>query len=473
MTSLKVGIGLSRNWDPKEAGREVARDALDRLGGKPRFVILSCTYEYYRNGGYQKLLDGVWEVLPEGTHLIGGTTSGFMIPRGCFSWGAVMLAVACDRMDVASAFGKGTKGNPKKAGRKTGEEIRRQLAASPCKNGFVFDITSGAILKKMPVLGYRKTSDSKIIGRFVSLMLPIMGIFGWGMGREEEVREGMMEVLPDFKGLGASTWADIHFSCHRQFYGKEVLNNSIVAVGLKSDFDVYVDTGFGFRKTDKKFTVTKKDRTGLIIKEINGKPARQEYLRILGWRPGVINEQITKRAFFVLPSFEKDGALYPEITTMFYGDYIIMGRRIDNPEMTMLTASGESMIGAVDEALKGFSKKPALGLIAECAARQEALGGNVFKEKKRIEKYLGNAPYLLLFSGAEFTYTPEQGCRHKHESFNIAAFETDEPFYSSSSNNLHADQGTENAGKGEGDACSGGNHETKPSSENVGGKGAS
>ncbi len=425
LSGFKAVVGMSRKWDPKEAGREVARDALDRLGGKPRFVILSCTYEYYRNGGYQKLLDGVWEVLPEGTHLIGGTTSGFMIPRGCFSWGAVMLAVACDRMDVASAFGKGTKGNPKKAGRKTGEEIRRQLAASPCKNGFFIDFTSSALLPKIPVVGKRKVIESKFIAKAVSFAMPLMGLFGWGMGRNDPVREELTKALSDFKGVGISTWDDSRFAYHRQFLGKEVYKNSIVALGFKSELESYVNAGFGFRKTDKKFTVTKKDRTGLIIKEINGKPARQEYLRILGWRPGVINEQHLKRTLFVLPSFEKDGALYPEVLGMFYGDYIIVAKTIDNPEMTIIKASGKSLLGAVDEAFEGFSGRPLLAIIPECAARQEALGTSMFKEKDRIENYLGDAPYFLLFSGGECTYTPEQGCRNKYESFNVAVFKND------------------------------------------------
>ena len=71
-------------------------------------------------------------------------------------------------------------------------------------------------------------------------------------------------------------------------------------------------------------------KTGTIIKKINGRPAKQEYLRILGWPDNVINEYHPKRTFFILPSFEKNGSLYPEITGIFYGDYIIVGRRIEN-----------------------------------------------------------------------------------------------------------------------------------------------
>ena len=421
MTDIKASVGLSRNWDAKEAGREVTRDALDRLGDKPKFVVLVCTYEYFKNGGYEELLKGVWEVLPEGTKLIGGTIGGFIIKQGCFSRGAAMMAVA-GNMDVATAVAENTKGKPEKAGRKAGEEIRRKLADSKYKYGFAVEFTSGPLLSKMPVLGRRKVSNSKILGWIVSMMLPVMGRFGWGNGREDCVREEFTKVLSDFKSIGISTWDDSRFTYHRQFIGREIHNNAIAALGFKSDFDAYVNTGFGLKKTDKKFLVTKMDRTGTIIKKINGKPAKDEYLRILGWNPNVINEHHTKRTFFVLPSFEKDGVIYPEVTSMFFGDYIIVGRKIENPELTMLTASGKSLIEAVDESMEGFSGKPLMALIADCAARQEALGTAIFLEKEKMEKYLGDAPYLILFSGGESTYTPEQGCRHKHESFNVAVF---------------------------------------------------
>lgn len=420
MFNFKAAVGLSRKWDAREAGREVARDALDRLGDRPKFVVLACTYEYFKNGGYEELLSGVWETLPEDTKLIGGTVSGFIIHRGCFNRGVVMLAVSGD-MDVASGIGRNTKGNPQKAGRRAAEAIREQLADSKYRHGFAIDFTSGPLLlKNMPLIGKRKVSNSKLMGWFISFTLPIMGRFGWGNGREEMVREEFTRVLSDFKALGISTWDNAHYTYHRQFHGKDVYNNSIVALGFKSDFDAYVKTGFGLHKTDKSFMVTKMDKTYRVIKKINGRPAREEYLRILGWKPHVINEHHTKRTFFVLPSFEKDGVLYPEVTSMFFGDYIIVGRRIDDPKLTMLTASGKSLLGAVDEALEDFSGRPLLAMISECAARQEALGSNIFLEKEKIENYFGDIPYFLLFAAGESTYTPKQGCRHKHESFNVA-----------------------------------------------------
>ena len=86
MSELKAGVGLSRKWDAREAGREVAESALEKLDGeKPKFFLLFSTIHYEKYGGFQELLNGVWEVLPEGTPLIGGTVAGFMNNYGCFT----------------------------------------------------------------------------------------------------------------------------------------------------------------------------------------------------------------------------------------------------------------------------------------------------------------------------------------------------------------------------------------------------
>ncbi|MCD6237631.1 MAG: hypothetical protein J7K13_06755, partial [Thermoplasmata archaeon] len=75
---LKAGVGLSRKWDAREAGREVALSTLEKLDGEnPKFFLLFSTIHYEKYGGFQELLNGVWDVLPEGTPLIGGTVAGF------------------------------------------------------------------------------------------------------------------------------------------------------------------------------------------------------------------------------------------------------------------------------------------------------------------------------------------------------------------------------------------------------------
>ncbi|MBU4341188.1 MAG: hypothetical protein KJ928_01160, partial [Candidatus Altiarchaeota archaeon] len=73
---FKAAVGLSRQWDARKAGREVAYKTLEKLGTKPDFFLLFSTIHYEKYGGFKEFLAGVWEILPKGTPLIGGTVAG-------------------------------------------------------------------------------------------------------------------------------------------------------------------------------------------------------------------------------------------------------------------------------------------------------------------------------------------------------------------------------------------------------------
>jgi hypothetical protein len=113
-TSIEAAVGVSEKWDAREAGREVAESTLSKMDSNPDFFLLFSTIHYEKHGGFQEFLDGVWEVLPKNTPLIGGTVAGFVNNYGCFTRGATALSVSYPNMDVILGFGKNTKRNPKK-----------------------------------------------------------------------------------------------------------------------------------------------------------------------------------------------------------------------------------------------------------------------------------------------------------------------------------------------------------------------
>ena len=92
---FSAAVGLSREWDARKAGREVASDALAKLNGKkPDVFILFSTIHYEKYGGFKEFLAGIWEILPKGTPLVGGTVAGFINNQGCFTRGASALAIS-------------------------------------------------------------------------------------------------------------------------------------------------------------------------------------------------------------------------------------------------------------------------------------------------------------------------------------------------------------------------------------------
>ena len=75
------------------------------------FFLLFSTIHYEKYGGFQEFLNGVWDVIPKETPLVGGTVPGFINNYGCFSRGASALAVSYPYMDIAVGVGKNTKRN--------------------------------------------------------------------------------------------------------------------------------------------------------------------------------------------------------------------------------------------------------------------------------------------------------------------------------------------------------------------------
>jgi len=76
---VDAAVGMTRKWDAREAGREVARNTIKQLNSPPNFFLLFSTIHYRDHGGFEEFLNGVWDVLPKGTPLIGGTVVGFMV----------------------------------------------------------------------------------------------------------------------------------------------------------------------------------------------------------------------------------------------------------------------------------------------------------------------------------------------------------------------------------------------------------
>ena len=162
-SKLEASIGMSRKWDAYKAGQEVARLTIKKLNSPPNFFLLFSTIHLEKHGGFQEFLNGVWNVLPKGTPLIGGTVAGFINSNGSFTRGAVGLAIAYPNMDIATGIGRYTKRNPKRAASKCAEMIKEGLKKSKYENKFLFEIISGPIFPSMPFFGEFRIIKNKYL----------------------------------------------------------------------------------------------------------------------------------------------------------------------------------------------------------------------------------------------------------------------------------------------------------------------
>jgi len=165
---LETTIGISRKWDAREAGKEVAWSTIEKLSCPPDFFLLFSTIHYEKHGGFEEFLKGVWDILPEGTPLVGGTVAGFMNNYGCYTRGATAIAASYENMDVAVGVGHNTKRKPKKAGSTASKMIIEKLKDNNYENKFLFSVISGPTLPKSKRFGTMKIVDDKKSSKLLS-----------------------------------------------------------------------------------------------------------------------------------------------------------------------------------------------------------------------------------------------------------------------------------------------------------------
>jgi len=278
-SNIEASIGFSRKWNSKEAGREVAKNIIKKLNTPPSFILLFSTTHYQNTGGFKDVLKGIWEVIPKGTPLIGGTVSSFINNYGCFSRGVTALAVSYPNMDVAVGVGKYTKIRPKNAAKTCASMIKKDLKNSKYKNKLIIDVISGPTIPNIPGIGRFMKIESKAIGNLFSYFLvDFFSFLGHGIGKEGDVLNELSRQFPDFQIIGNSAGERLF---NYQFVNDKVYTNSIVALGCSFDVSVDINSAIVSHETDKTFKITDTTYNNRIITRIDNKPARDTFFNLL------------------------------------------------------------------------------------------------------------------------------------------------------------------------------------------------
>jgi len=418
-TDFKACVEVSRKWE----GEKVAEELINKIKNEvlnPKFILLFATIEYKNE--FKKILSGIKTKFPD-SPLIGGTVAGFITPQGCYTRGVTALALEYHNMDIAVGIGHNTKRNPKKAAKTCAEMIKKGLKNSKWKNKFLYIVNSGVMIPRFPLIGQKSVIKSKLAGKVMALFSESLTKFQCGIGREEEILEELVKLLPDYYIFGSSSYDNNKMIINYQFLNEEVVTNTIVAIGISSDLKTQINTSYGLKQTGIDFEATKLTFGKRAIQEINGKPAVKELLKIMKWPEDILNERIHRVTYYTPLGFEKKGILYPEVMGFFMGDSIICGYRIENPRISLLSASGKSILDSVDENLITFKNKNNLiFLMTSCSVRLETIGGKIFRIHEKILNHLKNTPFLLLYGAGEDVYIPEKEVYyHINEALNIAS----------------------------------------------------
>ncbi len=423
---FEAAVGMSRKWDAREAGREVARTTIKKLDTPPKFFVLFSTIHYKKNGGFQELLNGVYDILPESTPLVGGTVTGFMNNYGCFAHGVTAMAVSSMNMDVAIGFGKNTKRNPKKAARECIKMIKEGLKNSSYKNKFLLNLISAGEIPDIQGLGRKKVIRTK----FAPVMTRLLGFSQYflqkGAARDDEVIQEMIKQLPEYYMLGGGTYDDGTGLENYQFFNKKVLKTSVVSLGLTTECNFNVLTTHNMKKSDVHFRITKISKDGRSIQEINGKPAASELLRLMNWPEEFLNDKTWYKIAYHFPlGFRinnNDTDFAPRIIAVILGETLITTIQSKDPEACVLTIDGRNLLKTINDNLKTYPDSPLFGLISSCTTRLLTMGDKVYQSQEIISNYFKDKPFIVFYVGGESTYSPNNGLNFVNMSFNTAIF---------------------------------------------------
>jgi len=415
---FEAAVGLSRKWDARESGREVARAAIKSLSQPPSFFLLFSTIHYEKNGGFQEFLDGVWDVLPEGTPLIGGTVAGFINPEGCFTRGASAIAVSYTNMDVALGVGYNTKRNPRRAARECSRMIQEGLKNSNYSKKWFISLVSGGKVPSFPIIGKKHVVDSFFGLKFFLLFFNrLCSLLQIGPGRDEDVLEELSNNLKNFRGIAGTSCDELKLERNTQFFMNKTLSDSVVSLGICSDKNVEFTTATGLTPSGKKFTIDKKGGGGYILKVINNSRAVDGYLKLMGWSREVLDERLYRKVFYY-PFIQRTSSQLssPRMLGLVYGDeFVCAAKPLEGVDAEIVTSTGKSMIESVRKLFK--NKSYDLAFLISCGTKMETLGDKIYDVKKILDEKLEDN-YLLLYVGGEFSKINENEFAFMYQSDN-------------------------------------------------------
>ncbi len=416
MSELKAGVGLSRKWDAREAGREVAETALEKLDGeKPKFFLLFSTIHYENYGGFQELLNGVWEVLPDGTPLIGGTVAGFMNNYGCFTRGVTGLAIHYPDMVVSTGIGRNTKRNPQKAVKECIDMLKSQKSLENVE--FYIEIVSGPIIPSFPGVGRQTVIKTKTMGRVMEKALPTLWKSNMGTDRADEILEHISTQI-DKPLIGVVSMDDGKLMKNYQFFGKEVMKNTLLLAGVSTQLKPeFLSTSALVPRGIKVNVSTKKDRR--TVTRINGKEATQELYRLLGWDEKSVREveKFYTQAFYYPFGSLKEGKIHAYMLGLILGSHVYFANRLESNELELYSLTADRILSEIQ---KIFSKEAKLVYGVMCETYIETLGNRIYEIKNMVDET--HSDYLILFGGGESLILEDGIPHHLYESVNLMSF---------------------------------------------------
>lgn len=353
-------VGHSEEADTEAAVAEILDTCRARLNGtRPSAGLLFAAIDF----DHQTLLCEINRAFPE-MQLIGCTTDGEISSElGFREDSATLILFTSDTVEITAGVGRGLSGDVAAACRTAVKEASAKAA-------------------KPPRLCIATPEGMTAEGHSVTATL----------------QHAVGHNIPLFGALAGDQW---RLKSTKQFYGTEVLSDSIPVLLLCGDFHFSYGVATGWHQVGEVGQVTR--ATGAIVYEIDGNPAIDFYRKYLG--PGtkptaelplaILNARDTSD--YLRASW---GVVDETTGAVTFLATVPQGARVrltlaDRDEI--LTGCAESLAIARSNLPEGA--QPAAALFFSCAARKILLGTRTQEELRLIRETLGEAVPVCGFYG--------------------------------------------------------------------------
>jgi hypothetical protein len=370
--ATQIGIGFSQLDSPLEAGHRAAEQALEPLAGQePDLVVLFSTTDLKPS----EVLAGVRAVAGE-VPLVGGCSTGVIVPQGPFRSGVAVLALRSEEIQVVADIAPGASEDPVGSSR----ALVRGLQA--WKKEEAYRACNGLLLALVGALGSR--AEAMVVEAMGDELRPLFRLVGGG------ARDPSGQIT------------------HSLFLNYEAHSEAVAAALFLTPGPVGVGVRHGYEPLSRPLVVTRAE--GNVIYELDGRSAFQAYVDQFPDHPELTLQNFGQfaldhplglpqmgREYMVRDPFgaRPDGAL--ECAGMVPAQAVV--RIMTGNRETMIQSAREAAVEAM-QPLGG--RRPLLALVFSCVSRLAYLGPAAQQEVAAIREVIGpETPAIGLFSFGE------------------------------------------------------------------------
>ncbi len=376
---LKVVVAHSEDPDSQDAIEEILSQCSSDLAGiKPQAGILFAAIDFE----HELILQEIDRVFP-GIELIGCTTDGEISSVLGFQQDSLTLMLFySDTVEIHAGLGYGVKENPITAARQAVEQATE-----------------------------KSNTATKLC-----ITVPASYIQDGSTTSGELILQGLKQALgKEVPIVGGTAGDQFRFENTYQFFGNQVLTNSLPVLTFSGDILLSYGIACGWHPIGRKSIITKAKET--VLYEIDGKPAVEYYQKYLGDRPPAAENP--------LAVYEGDSDRYymrvPNTHDPQVGSINFLGDIPEQSVVQLTDISRDQVIAAAEtsfnQALKTYpGNEPEAVLLFSCCCRRWLLGTRAKEEYQLVKKaFPQEIPICGFYTYGEFAPLEPNGSTYYHQ----------------------------------------------------------